>query len=88
MELSKLLHHCYMGSAVDMDDVDRDLTTSLFALCRRFLMSDPVLREVFRADYATTEAGGATLIDRHSQPTKTYIQVRVAAASFLSAVVR
>lgn len=41
----------------------------------RFLMTDPALREVFRADYCMTEVGGPTLIDRYGRPTKTYVQV-------------
>lgn len=44
--------------------------------CISFLMTDPVLRDVFRADYCMTEVGGPTLIDRYGRPTKTYVQVR------------
>lgn len=40
-------------------------------------MTDPVLREVFKADYCITEVGGPTLIDRYGRPTKTYVQVYI-----------
>lgn len=42
-----------------------------------FLMTDPVFREVFKADYCITEVGGPTLIDRYGRPTKTYVQVYI-----------
>lgn len=38
-----------------------------------YLLQDPTLKEVFRADYVMTEFGGATLTDMYNQPTTTYI---------------
>lgn len=41
----------------------------------RYLLSDPALSHVFRADYTITEIGGASLLDRNLRPTNVFIQV-------------
>ncbi|CAM9884253.1 unnamed protein product [Discosporangium mesarthrocarpum] len=40
----------------------------------RFLLSDPVLRDLFAADYCVTELGGATIPDIKMRPTMQYFQ--------------
>jgi hypothetical protein len=50
--------------------------TSAGANVHSFLLSDPVLKEVFKADYCLTEVGGATLVDKHGKPTLTFVQVQ------------